>query len=1395
MEKNKNRIAALKESAVDTNFVEIVDRGREVESSLEKKAQGALLEINRTAERDIAEEKNLSDGLKTEKSFTKKYKTINNKRTLVINLVNKKIVENSDSKSKTFEFDDAIKQGMIELEKELTDTFSKNIYDRLAEENKRMVLDHLVDNPVSRDKSEIIHLANAEDTLNIPSAANDDVVCFSDNGYLMKLVNKEKIKNKNKNAKVGDESALFNLVAPDGKVFLKNLDYNSSLMILEEQSDIYQKNLKDEFEKTLANQEVKTTEEIEQAKAMEIEAKMNELIDKNTTEDEENKKFAAETKEFSSNLGKPAEVKTAEEIEQARAMEIEAKMNELIDKNAAEDEENERFAAETKEFSNNLGKPIEITSALALRSKTALALESKSALALESKSPLALESRPALALEMSNEQSAELNPENSQEPVLIDDLEMTFAENSPIETQESESNSENEIAQAVTAYAENIGIKSEELAANQEFLSLSQEQQKFVLETLRRSSFAKARVEANESFNKEKASKKFWQIGFSINQKYHKERHKIEAVKNIESQGLAGYGQTEFAWLIEVVKNGPEVKMDDQGNTTVNCLHENSFNEQQKVLVSAYNDKARSYIEKKADSKNNESEINSLNNLKNELLQTVGSEEEQAALIYKFLEAEKNINLLKFLSANKDAEKMIDKMSNTSLTGFTKARKIIGGQKDKIGYSALGFTVRTGSKVALANSVVLANALSYAAAPIVASLIGGFRAYNQGRSELKEKDELSKLGVEDKSETAKHMNLAVGKKESQNGSEINFGLSNKLDALTSKLEKLQQEGASSKELQEVESALADRIYFTLNKMGKNSISYGTPTERGANYMELTNALAKAQIALNFNASVLENSSGNLLDGKTSSGVKKLTRYDKPADLVRADDESEEDYSQRTAKYVEWLKDEKRLAELKELTPLTRLNSFLNYNEDKQKDKEFNFLAKKVAMGAVIGAGFAATAAFVAEHSGFSSWMQEHVKLGEIKNGVSGFLKNIWSHEDSVKAALPVEKTAHINIKASENIVSKPEVANNTTATNLKTAENVVNKTETVKTSIASKYVDQISNKELNGKHDSVWRSTREIFKSHSQELGYKGDVNDHTALNRWAETQTANAIHNSVDVNDRIFEGNKVELIRDGDHFEVKVDQGTGMKPQPLDDVARQVAPKPVIADNNLEATNNNPSANNVPPKEVLNQGNLTDDQKLIDRTNGSFGQNNLESVPTKDMAGSVDNLDSSLKEYTPYEEAFVSKALHLNPNNLTHSGEHFFYKGQGKGEMYFTLKNGTINIERFYNNAGRPVPSTFFEELRGRTPVDRFIGRNFDKIFTSWDKLSINDQAIYNNLNLFKHNALSPSVLLNKITEVYKVDASSVSVGNSQFILENGKSFDMTFSGIKKLAKYLTKK
>lgn len=1320
---------------------------------LKSKADGAKVEITRQAKRDLAVEENLSDGLESSATFNKVAKKINKKRDLVVTkakvAIDKKVSKEIKVKPAPFIFDEAMKKAMIELEQELVDPFAKFVYEKMSETNKRMLLDHLVDNIISRTESKIIDVDNISD-------ANQNVVSFSDNGYLMQLTNKELIRF-GKNIPVDNKEALYNIIAPDGRVISKDSDYDLASEALKTYSEMYQGQLSEEFSN------------IEQEDA----------LNKEEAEDKDLEEYLLNQKNTAK---KPPIAKADAALQMMEGM-------------LSEDEKNQEQADKENQY-------------LADFKEQLLPDELKPESEADLVSPDNLASLDAVDLMQDDNESGpkldDITPVDSADSIdSIDPVLDTGLDNNPDLTKTPDLDS------SVSSYAESIGIKKEDLSANDEFLSLNVNQQQFVLETLRRSSLVKAKSEARENFDQEKASKEWWKLGFAFNQNYHKKRHQIEAVQNLQLKGLEAYGKTEFEWLIQVVKNGPEVITNKEGQLEVNCLHDDNFSDETKALIASYNEEARKYIELPkektngvpfSDFRSSSQEVgrDKLSELRSQILTGV-SDEDLPKLIYNLTEAEKNIKLLRFLSANKATEEIIKKIENSSTGGFGKTKRMVGSHKDKIGYSALGFSVRTGAHFALATNAYLATALSYSVAPAVASIIGGFRAYNRTRQELNEKEEFAQIGFKDDSATAKTMNLAAGKKEGVSGQEIKLGLNEKLEELINRIENLKNNSASQEEIKKVQDSLENRVKYTIGRMSDGLVSYGPVSERGVNYYNLVNTLARAQGELYIRGGLLRESSNY---GYLDKDAKNSTRYNnKIVEVKRIENESDEDYKKRyqeaNVKFINWATDEQKLEELKKISVEDRLSSFLGYQEDKRSQQEVKLLAKNVAWGMVLGASFATAGAFVAEHLGVNNWLGNHNPLKSVGRGTSSFFhsvghgfRSIFSEEDVVpnssssgsaakiieeatsgKTVSDVSKNAELN-SAGKTIPTSNETVAATKGT--ASSEALASKNATPK---VEKFTNEISNKELNGKHDSVWRSVREIFKNRSAELGYKGDPSDQTALNRWAETQTANAIHNSGDVSDAVYEGDKVELIQEGGQLKVEVDHINSPEPGEVSQDLNNSGDKKI----EVKLSTKSP---------VVGPGDEVDAFK----TGGnSFTKSEIEYQPGDTK---VEVLDTNTKGISNGLTNEIAKLFKVSPDSIKAVGNDLVYQGSSGGKIIFDSGKGVI--KEVFDNNNKIIPQEFVDELKGRLSTEKFARRGgLEKIFSSWNKLSASDKTIYESLRLFNKNNLTSAELINKIGEVFSVKTEGVYFDsiNKHFVVNGDRNFDMTFKGVGKLVRILVRK
>lgn len=1476
----------------------LAENGKSFEKS---KQQGALAEISKTLKRDIAVEENLGAELEKNQDFKKKTKKILERRKFVAEKAKSIIIKKSKDQ---FVFGEAERKAMRELEKELSDVFTRFVYEKMADQNKQILLDHLVDNPIAQDEVEIINIKNVEESYY-------NVIHFSTNGYLMKLINKKEVY-QNKEYQVENEKALYDLIAPDGKIADHGLNYEGAMNRMLVKSKKHQAQLKKDFPEGKREIILKLLKEDQD------EAAADKL-----SEDEFFNSF--------SDLGErlePAEkpVEKDKKILKKKAL---SNGDEL---QATEENQESIIAKEIVDIKTEEPALLELVEDETPVSGT----ETHSLIDEENQEPLAISEEPVLLELLEDEKPTSgtetLPPVNSEtEPVLKEESPKKV--DKPVD--KILNNDPNEplvdhpevIDEDVLIYANEMGIEDKELMGNKEFSSLNAEQQRFVLEALNRSSLAKIKVEAHENFEYEKSTKKWYNFGFGFNQKFHKKKHEILAAKDIHEQGLEGYGKIEFSWLINVVKDGPEIKLNDEGEVSVSYLKdEDYYSDEQKKLIASYNENAYDLINVLPGSPEYNYYKDSLNESRQAILDAT-EEDNGYYLVSNLVKAEKDFKLHQFLKGDPKTEKIIQDMVNNSLSGWDEVKMLIGGQKDKAAYAGIGMAARTLLK-SEAVTLQMGKAFTYAVGPIVAMVIGGWRANSKAHMEIKERAYLAKMGIRNESEMAENLALAAGKVELE-GKVINFGLADKLDRLTMEYDKLADKFDQAnkfepdsanidvineyikdshfeigdedkavvmfelldetgrfeiinkyKESVELEKEAAfirllTRVNFTEEKIDRDLVSFGDPQERGANYYKLLNSLNEAKAFLYFDNAIVAHRPGvpdvkketkkltrsnKFLSGdyeykliknaleidekRSKSGKKEDKNYKKLSDIQKGNFKNRINEMSR-----EWYSNSENVELVKELSKLSvedRLASFLDFNEEKRKSAEAKYLFWQTTKGAVIGASAAAVGAWIMESTGLDHFIgRQFNKVSELlhvneaisylKGGARqagdslwNGLKNLVPKSSDIPAGggqvtknltpisvdlnkLVPNSTDSISSDSSRVAAVKKDLVPATDTTNVKKSEDILVKRDSV--SVVKKS-DVISNKPAvsdstkteaaadskfaaksgaskvletpknNGSEikagGSVWESARNIFKGNAKNFGYVGDLKDGEALNRWAETKTANAFHNSGEVKNLIYEGNKVTLIPDGDNFKIEVEQGSGLEPKYVeidDDVAE------------VETVSRNVE---VPKTEINAPAKVEGTSIKIEDSKSNLG--------TKDANANIKPIDEIVDTNpTAAEEAVnklkitgakVSETFHLKPGGTYQmSGDKLVYSS-ASGKIIFDSAGKVV--KEIVDASGKIVPKEFIGEMEG---ARRFFKQGgYDKLLATWNKLSDNDKSVYKAINIFREAAGQErsEQLINSIKRIFNLDKQDIFIDPSKKIfVVTGKHFDINHDGVTKLIKF----
>jgi len=1236
---------------------------RNSEGLLEKKIKGASDEMFRQITRDASIEDNLSEGLKDKKDFVKKFKMIDNRRIWVyersknnINNIKDDVIFNTK-----YVLDEEGIKAMKELEKELTDPFAKIVYEKMADLNKQILLDHLVDNQISPDKSETV-------ILDYISGANFYTVCFSDNGYLMQLADK--------NNKEDKENTLYNIISPDGKIVNQDLNYRSAYDKLEEQSASYQAKLKEEFLNNSLSTDLKLNDQIARKEPLVV------MTDK----------------------------EYINAYNQAHGLRVG-----LINGRTHADNGDPVIKSLNEAGNNAFLKIVDYVKNTDFKKEELIFTEQFSILTPEQKEII-------LNIYKEKELTTEPIKDILNEPTIssLDNPSIIFDKQ-------------------IVEYANEMGVKLEDLDKNPEFISLNVASQKFILEVLNRSSLAKIKVEAAHNFKNEKDQKKWYQLGFAFNQNFHKKKHEILIAKEIHEKGLEGYGETEFSWLTNVVKSGPEINVDEEGAVVVSYLRpEEGDDKERQDLIANYNRDAYDVAGISPDDKEYDSWVRFLNESRENLLKSSKNIEDGIQLVSKLVEAEKQLKLHQFLKGEYKTEKIIRDMVNNSLNGWDETKMLIGGQKDKVAYAGIGMVART---LLRSDDVIglIGKGFTYAVGPAVAFAIGGYRANVRAAKSLDENAALAKLGVKDDSAMAENLNLAVGKVESD-GKVINLGLADKLESLIdkynllkNKIDQIEKDGGEVDgdllvDRNKIKERLSQRIDFTTQKMEDGLVSLGDPKDRTINYYKLLSSLENAKTTIFTDLDILNYKVKNIeVDNRTTS----LTRSKGDIDLEK----------------------------LNKISIENRLASFLDYNEEKRQSAEFKYLMTETAKGAVLGASFAAAGSWIFEQTGLGDWTSAklsnaskflHVNQALDSLHVSQTLKTIAedakniSHSawEGTKNLFSGSNDETITSDASAKILNIPKVE----ILETKTPDDVV--TQETELEIPSKpevYSDEIKN------GGSVWKSTRDIFKNNPENFGYKGDVDDYEAINHWSEVKTANVFHNSGEIKNLVYEGNKVTLIPDGDNFKIEIEEGTGLAPQHLEVVETEI-PQAEIADEPIVNHSLEGRSEYIEPIKP----NLAASQEEINRFN---------------------NLKTE-----------VTKSFQLKNGNFESVGDKLIYKN-GDGKVVFDSAGKVV--KDIFDASGKSIPKEFVDELKGRTSVERFSLRGgWSKSLSAWNKLSLTDKSVYESFEL------KPNDLLKKINELFNVKTDQgISVGDKTFLTDSGRQFNKDFDGVKKLVKFLSRK
>lgn len=541
----------------------------------------------------------------------------------------------------------------------------------------------------------------------------------------------------------------------------------------------------------------------------------------------------------------------------------------------------------------------------------------------------------------------------------------------------------------------------------------------------------------------------------------------------------------------------------------------------------------------------------------------------------KLNKADAKLNMIQFMAANPE----LDKEWRQMIKGSSMLKKAFA--KDNWKFIAGGFAGR--SAASLLSGAALGATLSFVGVPMAAAAIGAWRGRDRAKKQLRAADnfidkrdltaapllakrqavlkemqamvpaefsadpELWLVNYAEINEVRSYRDLKRQfleldrrwrEQEQKNTTKKTFKSEDLLNKTELLLNKIGQEEDDDKR-KSLLGQLYRRVDFNKNLADNGLINFGSIEERTANSLDFYQVLAWAQVTLS---------------GFNYQSTDLSYEVEEPADSFRDD--------RYTIIKIEV---QQRAEDL--------LNSLEYFADKKLQASRREFIKKSMINGAMLGTVFSGVG--VALHAtGMGDWVADRVGDGY------RFIKEISGQEEAFSVA---EKTVGTSLSAVNSLVadttaalknvvnggaSTTEVASNINeASIIKAVSKVVSGQKedtindvTVPSASAdagsaepvvetTDWSDQISNEGLNGKVDSVWQSTQEIFKNNAAQFGYDGDLQDTAALDRWSALQTNQALANSGEVADKVFSGNQVILEKVDDGFVVRVEAGTGAEP------------------------------------------------------------------------------------------------------------------------------------------------------------------------------------------------------------------------------------------------------
>lgn len=360
------------------------------------------------------------------------------------------------------------------------------------------------------------------------------------------------------------------------------------------------------------------------------------------------------------------------------------------------------------------------------------------------------------------------------------------------------------------------------------FSRLSEGQQLLVFENLKQVTLGRIREEADNRVGEE-AGESGWagRLWKAISKKHQIAKAERSAASDIVNGGMHVHGEMLKQLVSGMYEQGPEVRVANDGSLEIRFVSGiEDFPEKDRYTVDAFNDAANAFAkipyewsldtaseeeqERYQMAKERYEEV--LGKAKGVIEGHAGSVPE-AYLTMNDIEGK--VEMMRFLQTHPEVEKQLDNLKDQGAWTYLLKNVVT----ERGAYFALGYTGRT----------LLAGALGWAAAPVVAAGMGGFIARKRTKESLRTHDVEARRGKKDRSGEAKNV---IGSET------IRMKLS---DLMRKVSEENGEKGQARTALR-----LKARIEYIRRKIEDGAVDFGGVNDRMRNQFDIIKTLSEAE---------------------------------------------------------------------------------------------------------------------------------------------------------------------------------------------------------------------------------------------------------------------------------------------------------------------------------------------------------------------------------------------------------------------------------------------------------------------------------------------------------------------------------------------------------------------